>query len=48
MTQASKIKVVTSKKLPYEMDGGARVKTDELSVKVVPHAVTVRVPAIAT
>lgn len=47
MTQAAKITVKTAKSLPYELDGGARVKTDELRVKVVPHAVTVRVPAAA-
>lgn len=45
MTQATKIKVVTSKSLPYELDGGARPKTNTLRVKVVPHAVTVRVAA---
>lgn len=44
MTQAKKIRVETRKKLPYELDGGARSKTDALRVKVVPHAVTVRVP----
>ncbi len=45
MTQATTIKVVTSKALPYELDGGARPKTDTLKVKVVPHAVTIRVAA---
>ncbi|MEO5723129.1 MAG: diacylglycerol kinase family protein [Ilumatobacteraceae bacterium] len=44
MTQATKIKIVTRKKAPYELDGGARPKTDELRIKVVPHAITIRVP----
>ena len=45
MTQASKITIETDEKLPYELDGGARPKTDKLRVRVVPHAVTIRVPA---
>lgn len=45
MTQAAKITVHTRKRLPYEMDGGARSKTDKLRVRVVPHAVTIRVPS---
>jgi len=45
MTQASKIKIETRSKLPYELDGGARAKTDTLRVQVVPHAVTIRVPS---
>jgi YegS/Rv2252/BmrU family lipid kinase len=47
MTQARRIKVETRKSLPYELDGGARSKTDTLRVKVVPQAVTVRVPSSA-
>jgi diacylglycerol kinase (ATP) len=47
MTQAVRIKIETSKRLPYELDGGARTKTDTLRVKVVPHAVTIRVPSRA-
>jgi YegS/Rv2252/BmrU family lipid kinase len=45
MTQASKITVETRKRLPYELDGGARSKTNKLRVHVVPHAVTIRVPS---
>jgi YegS/Rv2252/BmrU family lipid kinase len=45
MTQAKKIKVWTAKPQPYELDGGARKKTDTLRVRVVPHAVTIRVPS---
>ena len=44
MTQATRIKIETSKGRPYELDGGARPKTDTLKVTVVPHAVTIRVP----
>jgi len=45
MTQAAKIRIQTRSKLPYELDGGARTKTDTLRVSVVPHAVTIRVPS---
>lgn len=45
MTQASRIKIETRKAQPYELDGGARSKTDTLKVKVVPNAITIRVPA---
>jgi diacylglycerol kinase family enzyme len=44
VTTAKKIRVTTKKALPYEMDGGARSKTKELKVRVVPTAVTIRVP----
>lgn len=45
MTQATKITVETRKRLPYELDGGARPKTNKLRVHVVAHAVTIRVPS---
>ncbi len=48
MTQATKIKIETRKPLPYELDGGARPKTDTLRIEVVPHAVTIRVVSHAT
>jgi diacylglycerol kinase family enzyme len=48
MTQAKRIKIETRKKTPYELDGGVRPKTDTIHVKVVPHAVTIRVPRSAT
>ena len=48
MTQATRITVETRKRLPYELDGGARSKTNELRVHVVPHAVTIRVPSPAS
>jgi len=47
MTQAHSIKIVTKEPLPYELDGGARPKTKTLRIKVVPNAITVRVPANA-
>lgn len=48
MTQATKITVETRKRWPYELDGGAREKTNKLRVHVVPHAVTIRVPSPAS
>ena len=48
MTQATKITVETRKRLPYELDGGARPKTNKLRVHVVAHAVTIRVPSPAS
>jgi len=44
MTQAKKITVESAKKLPYELDGGARPVTKSLKIKVVPGAVSIRVP----
>ena len=46
VTQAKKIDVTTTKAMPYEMDGGVRPKAKELKVRVVPAAITVRVPAV--
>lgn len=46
MTTAERIDVRTEKKLPYELDGGARPKTNHLKVKVVPKAVTIRVALV--
>ena len=48
MTQTTNIKIETSESLPYELDGGARPKTDTLRVEVAPHAVTIRVVSRAT
>jgi YegS/Rv2252/BmrU family lipid kinase len=48
MIQAAKITVETSKQRPYELDGGARPKTNKLQINVVPHAVTIRVPSPAS
>jgi len=46
MTTATRIKIATTRKLPYELDGGDRNKTDRLKIKVVPNAITIRVPAL--
>ncbi|MCU1365337.1 MAG: Sphingosine kinaselike protein [Ilumatobacteraceae bacterium] len=46
MTTAERIKVTTAKAVPYELDGGARRKTDRLTIKVVPRAVTIRVATL--
>ena len=43
MRQAAKIEIETRKSLSYELDGGARTKTDTLRVGLVPHAVSIRV-----
>ncbi|MEO7399031.1 MAG: YegS/Rv2252/BmrU family lipid kinase [Ilumatobacteraceae bacterium] len=45
MTTAKRIDVRMKKALPYELDGGARPKTKRLKIRVVPRAVTIRVPA---
>jgi len=44
MTTATRIDIETKHALPYELDGGARKKTTHLKVKVLPAAVTIRVP----
>jgi diacylglycerol kinase family enzyme len=43
-TTAKKIEIRTKQAVPYELDGGARKKTDRLSIKVVAKAVTIKVP----
>ncbi len=43
-TQATKIDVRFDRKVPYEIDGGERGKTDRLKVRVRPHAVMICVP----
>jgi diacylglycerol kinase (ATP) len=45
MTRARKIDVKLAAPMEYELDGGARTTAKRLRAKVVPHAVTVRVPA---
>jgi diacylglycerol kinase family enzyme len=47
MTQATKITVTTKARQPFELDGGARPKASTLRVRVVPNAVTIRVPSAA-
>ncbi len=46
-TQAAKIDVRFDKKVPYEIDGGARGKTDRLKIRVRAQAVIVCVPEAA-
>lgn len=46
-TQASKIDVKFDRKVPYEIDGGARKKTKELKVRVRPNAIVICVPETA-
>ena len=43
-TQAAKIDVRFAKKVPYEIDGGARGESDRLKIRVRPHAIAIRVP----
>jgi diacylglycerol kinase family enzyme len=45
MTRARRIDVKLASPMTYELDGGARTTAKRLRAKVVPHAVTVRVPA---
>jgi YegS/Rv2252/BmrU family lipid kinase len=45
MTRGRKVSVQLDRKLPYELDGGARTKTRKLKVRVEPAAVHVCVPA---
>ena len=44
-TRARKIAVKLAGPRTYELDGGTREMTDRISARVVPHAVTIRVPA---
>lgn len=44
VTKAKKVKVELDRKVPYELDGGDRVKVKKLKAKVEPGALSVRVP----
>ena len=44
MTRGRKISVKLDRPLPVELDGGARGETKKFAVKVVPAAITIRVP----
>lgn len=46
-TQASKIDVRFDRKVPYEIDGGARKKIKQLKVRVRPNAIVICVPEAA-
>ena len=47
-TQAAKIDVRFAKKVPYEIDGGARGKSDHLKIRIRPHSVVICVPEAAS
>ena len=44
VTQAGKVKIKLDRKVPYEIDGGARTKAKAYRIAVEPGAITVRVP----
>jgi diacylglycerol kinase (ATP) len=44
VTQGRKAKVKLDRKVPYELDGGARSKVKAYRLKIEPGAITVRVP----
>jgi YegS/Rv2252/BmrU family lipid kinase len=44
VTKAKKVRIELDRKVPYELDGGAREPTKLLKVKIEPGAITVRVP----
>jgi diacylglycerol kinase (ATP) len=46
MSKAHTIDVRLGKKLPYELDGGARPKTDRLKIKIEPAAIAIAVPQV--
>jgi diacylglycerol kinase family enzyme len=47
VTQGRKVKVKLDRKVPYELDGGARSKVKSYRLSVEPGAITVRVPISA-
>ena len=46
VTQAGKVKIKLDRKVPYEIDGGARTKAKAYRIAVEPGAITVRVPTV--
>jgi diacylglycerol kinase (ATP) len=48
MTGGTEVDVRLDKKMPYELDGGARAATRRLKVRIEPMAITVRVPLVET
>jgi len=48
VTRGTKVKVRFDRKVPYELDGGARPACRELRIKACPGAVTICVPVTAT
>ena len=47
ITRGAKIKIRFDRKIPYELDGGARPARKELRIKARPHSITICVPAKA-
>ena len=47
ITRGAKIKIRFDRKIPYELDGGARPARRELRIKARPHSITICVPAKA-
>jgi hypothetical protein len=47
VTRGAKVKVRFGRKIPYELDGGARTPGRELRIKACPGSVTICVPAQA-
>jgi diacylglycerol kinase (ATP) len=45
ITRGAKIKIRFDRKIPYELDGGARPARKELRIKARPHSITICVPA---
>ena len=48
VTRGMKVKVRFDRKIPYELDGGARPPCRELRIKVRPSTITICVPVKAT
>ena len=48
LTRGTKVKVRFGRKIPYELDGGARRACRELRIKVRPASITICVPETAT
>jgi diacylglycerol kinase (ATP) len=47
ITRGAKVRVRFDRKVPYELDGGARPAAKELRIKARPHSITICVPAKA-
>ena len=43
-TTGTRVEVVMERRLPWELDGGARSSTDHLKARVIPHGIGIRVP----
>ena len=43
-TTGTRVEVVMERRLPWELDGGARSSTDHLKARVIPHGIGICVP----